>query len=123
MSTTLTDNLGKFGENLACYYLRKQGYKILARNFRCHRYGEIDIIAAKNEVLAFIEVKTRSSALYGQPMEAVTAVKQNKIYKCAQYFMQLKGIIYCTPVLSFDVIEIFAKGTMVKALRHYPNCF
>lgn len=123
MSTRLTDKLGKFGENLACYYLEKQGYRILARNFRCRRYGEIDIIAVKGEMLAFIEVKTRSSALYVQPMEAVTAVKQNKIYRCAQYYMQLKGIINCMPMLSFDVIEIFSKGIMVKALRHYPQCF
>lgn len=123
MSTRSTDNLGYFGENLACYYLRKQGYKIIARNFRCRRYGEIDIIASKDEVLAFIEVKTRSSSLYGQPMEAVTTVKQNKIYRCAQYFMQLKGIIHCMPILSFDVIEVFTKGMMVKALKHYPHCF
>lgn len=123
MSTRLTDNLGQFGENLACYYLRKQGYKILARNFRCRRYGEIDIIAAKDEVLAFIEVKTRNSTLYGQPMEAVTTTKQQKIYRCAQYFMQLKGIIYSMPMLSFDVIEIFTKGMMVKSLKHYPHCF
>lgn len=123
MSTRLTDNLGQFGENLACYYLQQQGYKILVRNFRCRHYGEIDIIAAKDEVLTFIEVKTRSSVLYGQPMEAVTAVKQNKIYRCALYFMQLKGIIHNMPIISFDVIEIFAKGVMVKALKHYPHCF
>lgn len=123
MSTRLTDNLGQFGENLACYYLQKQGYKILARNFRCRRYGEIDIIAIKGEILTFIEVKTRSSVLYGKPMEAVTTVKQNKIYRCAQYFMQIKGIIHCMPILSFDVIEVFANGMMVKALKHYPHCF
>ena len=123
MSTPSTDNLGRLGENLACYYLEKQGYRILARNFRCRRYGEIDIVATKDEVLAFIEVKTRSSTLYGQPMEAVTLLKQNKIHRCAQYYMQLKGIINCMPLLSFDVIEIFAKGIMVRALKHYPHCF
>ncbi|MBQ7317541.1 MAG: YraN family protein [Phascolarctobacterium sp.] len=116
--------LGKFGEDFACSYLQKQGYKILYRNFRC-RLGEIDIIAVKNDVLSFIEVKTRrqSNSTYGMPREAVNQAKQKKIYRCAELYMQSKGIILTMPVLSFDVIEIITEGTAVKDMHHYPHCF
>jgi len=114
--------LGKFGEDFACEYLKRQGYKIQFRNFRC-RIGEIDIIAVKDDVLSFIEVKTRQSKMYGAPCEAVNVAKQRKIYRCAELYMQSKGIILNMPVLSFDVIEIIKEGTAVKEFHHYPHCF
>ncbi|MBQ8417113.1 MAG: YraN family protein [Phascolarctobacterium sp.] len=116
--------LGKFGEDFACQYLQGQGYKILYRNFRC-RIGEIDIIAVKNNVLSFIEVKTRRQAvsIYGKPREAVNQAKQKRIYRCAELYMQSEGIILNMPVLSFDVIEIIMEGTAVKEFHHYPHCF
>ena len=114
--------LGKFGEDFACEYLKRQGYKIQFRNFRC-RIGEIDIIAVKDNVLCFIEVKTRNTTTYGLPREAVSLTKQRKIYRCAELYMQSKGIILNMPVLSFDVIEIIKEGTAVKEFHHYPHCF
>ena len=63
---------GVLGEELAEIMLLEKGYTILARNFRC-RYGEIDIIAAKNGVLAFVEVKTRLFGSCGRGSESVTA--------------------------------------------------
>lgn len=114
--------IGKFGEDFACKYLVEQGYEIVCRNFRC-RIGEIDIIAVKDNVLSFIEVKTRCSTKYGQPVLAVNLTKQKKIYRCAELYMQSKGIILNMPVLSFDVIEIIKEGTAVKMFRHYPHCF
>lgn len=114
--------LGKFGEDFACEYLKRQGYRIEFRNFRC-RMGEIDIIAVKDNVLSFIEVKTRNTTTYGLPREAVSLTKQKKIYRCAELYMQSKGIILNMPVLSFDVIEIIMEGTAVKMFHHYPHCF
>ena len=114
--------LGKFGEDFACRYLQQQDYEILFRNFRC-RMGEIDIIAVKNDVLSFIEVKTRQSKMYGRPCEAVNLSKQKKIHRCAELYMQSKGIILTMPVLSFDVIEIIMEGTAVKEFHHFPHCF
>ena len=116
--------LGKFGEDFACTYLQRQGYRIEFRNFRC-KIGEIDIIAVKDNVLSFIEVKTRRHAhsTYGMPREAVNLAKQKKIYRCAELYMQSKGIIQNMPVLSFDVIEIIMEGTAVKMFHHYPHCF
>ena len=64
---------GKIGENIAVSYLEKIGYKIIDRNFEC-RQGEIDIVALDNDIIVFIEVKTRASALYGLPKEAVNVI-------------------------------------------------
>lgn len=123
MSTRYMIRLGVYGENLACYYLQQKGYKIAARNFRCHRYGEIDIIAIKNDAISFVEVKTRSSAAYGSPLEAVTPEKRARIYRTAEYYLQLNGYEDNVPRLFFDVIEILVDNGAVKSLRYYPCCF
>ena len=114
--------MGQYGEDLACKYLQAQGYAILARNFRCRRYGEVDIVANKDGVLSFIEVKTRCSQRYGKPVEAVTLAKQRKIYRVAQYYLQCAGLMSRIPMLSFDVVEIIIEGAGVR-LFHYPHCF
>ena len=70
---------GNLGENIACKYLEKDGYRIITRNFNCF-YGEIDIIAIKNSELIFIEVKTRCQNEYGQPIEAINFEKLKHLY-------------------------------------------
>ena len=69
---------GEKGESLAKSFLVKNGYTIIDTNFRT-KTGEIDIIAKKNEIIVFIEVKTRSSLTYGYPYEAVGYKKRQKI--------------------------------------------
>ena len=123
MCSTSTRSLGRYGEDLACKYLQAKGYKILKRNFRCRRFGEIDIVASKAEVLSFIEVKTRASLRYGMPAEAVTLAKQRKIYRVAQYYLQCEGLTSRIPMLSFDVVEIIIEGGAGMRLFHYPHCF
>ena len=123
MCSTSTRSLGRNGEDLACKYLQAKGYKILKRNFRCRRFGEIDIVASKAEVLSFIEVKTRASLRYGMPAEAVTLAKQRKIYRVAQYYLQCEGLTSRIPMLSFDVVEIIVEGAAGVRLFHYPHCF
>ena len=123
MCSTSTRSLGRYGEDLACKYLQAKGYKILKRNFRCRRFGEIDIVASKAEVLSFIEVKTRASLRYGMPVEAVTLAKQRKIYRVAQYYLQCEGLTSRIPMLSFDVVEIIVEGAAGVRLFHYPHCF
>lgn len=83
MSTTQTGNKG---EDLACEYLQKQGYKILERNFRI-RGGEIDIVAYDKEYLVFVEVKTRYSHEYGLPVESITPWKIKYLLKTAQFYI------------------------------------
>lgn len=70
---------GRIGEIKAARYLKKQGMKILERNFRSLR-GEVDIVAEDGDTLVFVEVKSRSSETYGQPAEAVTAFKQRNTH-------------------------------------------
>ena len=80
---------GKRGEDVASEYLRKHGYTILERNFHA-KGGEIDIIAIdtseKEPILCFIEVKTRTSAMFGTPFEAITHWKLQFIEKTAIYY-------------------------------------
>ncbi len=85
--TVKTKTLGEKGENIAAAFLKKKGYNILFRNYKCS-FGEIDIIAKHKKILSFIEVKTRSTKKYGLPQEAVTPAKQTKISRVALEFVQ-----------------------------------
>ncbi|HVL32423.1 MAG TPA: YraN family protein [Actinomycetota bacterium] len=78
--------LGRAGEDLAATYLQKRGWRIVARNVRS-REGEIDIIASRCGVLAFVEVKTRRSVSYGSPAEAVTQRKAKRIRELARRYL------------------------------------
>lgn len=82
--TTL--DTGNSGEDLACEYLRNQGYKILERNYRI-RGGEIDIVAMDGEYLVFVEVKSRLSHEYGLPAESMTSWKIKHLLKTAQFYL------------------------------------
>lgn len=111
-------DFGRRGEDAACAYLERHGYKVVDRNYRC-RWGEIDVIAVKGGTLAFVEVKTRHNLRFGTPGMAVTYAKQQKIRTTAlHYLQQQKGYNN----ISFDVIEILADDGKAK-LRHLPNCF
>jgi len=78
--------LGKQGEDLAAQYLKQRGYNILHRNWRFSHY-EIDLIAEKDGMLHFFEVKMRSSAGFGMPEESVTAQKRKKLHRAMDEFL------------------------------------
>lgn len=96
-------SIGGNGEEFAALILQSKGYEILERNYRT-QIGEIDIIARKDNVLHFIEVKTRTQNNYGYPAEAVTEEKLNRIRRASQIYM-LNRKLYWRNV-SFDVFEI-----------------
>lgn len=79
---------GRKGENYAVNLLQKNGYKVVERNFR-KPWGEIDIIAIRNGVLIFVEVKARKTDKFGFPEEAVTPRKIGKIKRVGELYMQL----------------------------------
>lgn len=106
--------LGKAGERQAVKYLERSGYAILERNYK-NPFGEVDIIASKEDVVAFIEVKTRLSENYGAPSEAVGRVRRNKYIQAAKYYFYGKEI---DKIVRFDVIEIL-RGE----LNHIENAF
>ena len=96
-------NVGDIGENFAAGLLENSGYQIIERNY-ITRAGEIDIIALKDGVIHFVEVKTRNGNQYGYPSESVTTAKQRKIRKSAEIYLQSRRMTW--QKVSFDVYEI-----------------
>ena len=80
--------IGKYGENLAKDFLIKKGFKIIETNFHYSKIAEIDIIASKNNILHFVEVKTRTSNTFGTPIEAVDNKKLQSIYHAGLFYIQ-----------------------------------
>lgn len=110
---------GKLGEDEAQNYLIKHGYKIVERNYKL-KYGEVDIIAFKNKVIIFVEVKTRLSDLFGAPAEAVDIKKQQKIIKVAKQYLLRKNIYDCP--CRFDIVEVYLKDGRCK-INHIEDAF
>jgi putative endonuclease len=77
------DNLGAYGERVAAQRLVGEGMVLVDRNWRCD-LGEIDLVLRDGDVLVFCEVKTRSSAAYGHPLEAVTPAKGERLRRLAE---------------------------------------
>jgi putative endonuclease len=75
------------GEQLACDFLGKNGYRIIQRNFRCPG-GEVDIVAQQKDTLVFVEVRTKSSRHFGTPEESITPAKMEKLRNVAAYYWQ-----------------------------------
>ena len=95
--------LGRIGEKKAIEYLKKQGYKIVEKNYK-NAFGEADIIAKDGEYTVFVEVKTRTEEKYGAPSEAVDVRKQKKYVRIAQAYLSYNRLTD-TPC-RFDVVEI-----------------
>lgn len=117
-----TKDIGTEGENIAAKYLRKKGYKILAKNVRS-AHGEIDIIAENKEFLIFVEVKTRQDnpehfANYGLPCEAVNKSKQQHILYTANIYLQIHP---SEKAIRLDVMEVYL-GRRVR-VNHIEDAF
>lgn len=115
-------DFGLRGEEEAVNFLIKKGFKILCRNYRVSRMGEIDIIARDGETICFIEVKTRSNDNFGTPSMAVSFSKQASIRRLAQVYLSKFNLFDC-PV-RFDVVELMmARNGLVQSINHIPNAF
>ena len=101
-------DIGNRGEDAACRYLEQQGYTVLRRNYTV-RYGEIDIIAQKDDAVVFAEVKTRSSDRFARACEAVSPQKQRRLIAAAQLWLAETGY---DGNARFDVIEVYPNGTI-----------
>jgi len=115
-------NLGKLGEELALKHLEAKGYIFVEKNFRFQR-AEIDLIVKKDKenLLVFIEVKTRRNKKFGMPEEGITLRKTEQIYKSAEGFLiQNQG--YIDYIKRFDVIAILIEGNEEK-INHIENAF
>ncbi len=112
--------LGKTGEDLATAYLCKSRYSIIVRNYRT-RYGEIDIIAEKNTIIIFVEVKTRKSSFLESPFSAVTIKKQKQISKVAQEYLAKNNLF--DRDARFDVIAVTSHEPQKPQIEHLKNAF
>lgn len=110
---------GAIGEEVAVSYLKRKGYKILEKNFRCP-VGEIDIIARDQDDLVFIEVKTRTSGVMGYPEEAVNLQKQRKIIHAALHYLQKRNL--SDEKIRFDVMAIMMTSSFPE-ITLIPNAF
>lgn len=112
--------LARAGEDIAARFLARNGWRILGRNVRCGRAGEIDIVAERGGLLAFVEVKTRSSERFGTPGEAVTWRKQHRIRVLARHYLMQ------TPTkaaaVRFDVVEV-RTGGRAPLVTHLEGAF
>ena len=118
---------GRVGEEAVAAHLGRCGYNILHRNFRIGRLGEIDIIAEKNGVIFFVEVKTRTGLSFGLPAEAVNKKKIEKIRKLASAFMANRYKETDDRAVEFIVAEVTAameKGEpIVKDIKIIREAF
>lgn len=113
-------DLGVLGERLAAKHLREHGYTVLARNYRFGR-REIDLVVARDDLVAFVEVKTRAGAGYGHPLEAITARKRREIERVARFWLQRHG----HPALRyrFDAVGVVIRRHQPPAILHLPNAW
>lgn len=111
--------IGKNGEELACKYLEKNDYEILERNFFTGK-GEIDIIARIKNEYVFIEVKTRISKNFGQPIEAVDEHKKKNIIKASKFYIYLNSLE--NKYIRFDIIEVYINKNN-SLINHIKNVF
>ncbi len=113
--------LGDEGERLAARYLRRQGYKILARRYRTS-LGELDLIARDGDCIVFVEVKTRRDIQAGEPHEAVDARKQAQLTRLALAFLKRYRLLEHRA--RFDVVSIVWEGNSREPkIVHYRNAF
>jgi len=113
-------DIGIIGEQEAIKYLKRMGYKIIERNFKTKK-GEIDVIAMDNDILSFIEVKTRKTDKFGLPCESVNLRKQHTMGTVSLIYMAKKGMF--NRPCRFDVVEVYMDGESVKEIRLIKDAF
>jgi putative endonuclease len=109
------DALGRHGEQLAAEYLQQAGFRILDRNWRCAD-GEIDIVMVDRRVLVACEVKTRSGARYGTPLEAISRQKVRRLRHLAIRWVQANGVLF--DELRVDAVEVLKDGQGGFTIEH-----
>jgi len=114
------DVLGERGENAAAKFLRNNGYKIIARNYKCG-VGEIDIVARDGKTLVFVEVKTREDD-EPTPEAQVNTIKQHQITKAAKFYLSRYGTTEPPPA-RFDVVAVVWPQGRTPTIRHTPDAF
>ena len=116
---TIQQDHGKWGESLAIDFITSEGLRIMVKNWRYKR-AEIDIIAMENDILVFLEVKTRAKADFGRPEEMVNKRKQRLMIDAAMAYMRSVGHEW---EIRFDIVAILGSPGTVVSLKHYRDAF
>jgi putative endonuclease len=115
------DRLGARGERAAERFLKRLGYKIVARGERS-RLGELDIVAVDGRTVVFVEVKTRTGTDAGEPLDAVTPEKQRRLTQAALAFLKYRGLLEHRS--RFDVVSVvWPADAREPAIEHIINAF
>ncbi len=113
---------GMKAEQLAASFLANKGYRIVAKNYRFSRMGEIDLICLKRNIVIVVEVKFRSTFMTGRPEDAMTLKKCGQLRKLANIFVHREG--YQKYRVRFDVITIVAQDFNKECeIIHYRQAF
>ena len=110
---------GDEGEEAAVRFLEAQGYRIRARNYTC-RHGELDVVAEREDTLCFVEVRMRSTAVWGDPSQTVSFTKQRRVVRTALHYLGAHGVR--GRMLRFDVISVVGRGEGAT-VEHLPGAF
>jgi putative endonuclease len=111
---------GVLGESAAKKFLKQQGLKFLAANFRSPR-GEIDLVFRDGDGLVFVEVKARSSEEWSRPAAAVDAERRRRLSQCALDYLRL--LKNPAVKIRFDIVEVLLADGKVHEIRHLRNTF
>jgi putative endonuclease len=112
--------LGAAGERVARRFLKRLGYRILGRNYRCPA-GELDLIALDGETIVFAEVRTRRDTTDNDPIDWVPPPKQRQVAKVARYYIHHKNA-HERPC-RFDVLAVVLRDGHPPEVHHYPEAF
>ena len=104
---------GSIGEKMAVAYLQNKGYTILVSNWR-HKYWELDIIAMDQDILVFVEVKSRSTTDYGNPEDFVDLKKQKNIIQAADAYLELAAY---EGEVRFDIVSVYLKTNNIALIK------
>jgi putative endonuclease len=123
MTQTKSQALGALGERIAERWLVRDGWQVVDRRWRSGR-RDLDLVAVRENVVAFFEVKTRRSVWSGSPVEAVNWRKQRELTRSAQAWIDRRGLLVAPAgaLFRFDVVGVIASRERV-AVRHVPDAF
>ena len=113
--------LGAAGEAEAARFLRRAGYRIVAKNYTCPA-GEIDIVARQRDLIVFVEVRTRSTAQHAHPLDSVNHAKRRHVMAAAKHFLREARL--SSSEYRFDVIAVvWGAGKRPETVEHHPGAF
>lgn len=116
----IKNKVGVWGEVYAARYLRDNKFKIISANYVC-RFGELDLVAVKDGILCFIEVKTRNESTLTRPMEAVDEDKRERLKMTSKSFLNYSRL---SGEMRFDVVEVYLDDNFkMTGINYIENAF